>query len=109
MRADLTFDRAVIFAIAVARTRASAPPVGRWRRWFGDELRLAWGSAKALRDTRAAEIAIAALSPAERAARRLELKAELAASAIPSRREEAERLRAKAAALRTAETPSKAA
>jgi len=100
VRADLTFDRAAIFAIAIARTRASAPPAGRWRRWFGDELRLAWGSAIALRDTRAAELAIAALRPTERAARRLELKAELAASAIPSRREEAERLRVEAEAIR---------
>ena len=100
MRADLTFDRAAIFAIALRRTRASAPPAGRWRRWFGDELRLAWGSAIALRDTRAAELAIAALTPTERAARRLKLKADLAASAIPSRREETERLRVDAAALR---------
>jgi len=102
VRADLSFDRAAIFAIALARTRASAPPAGRWRRWLADELRLAWDSAIALRDARAAELAIAALTPTERATRRLELQAELAASAIPSRREEAETLRAEAAAIRTA-------
>jgi len=48
----------------------------------------------------AAELAIAALTPTERAARRLELQAKLAAGAIPSRREEAETLRAEAAAVR---------
>jgi len=100
VRADLSFDRAAILAIAIARTRASAPPAGRFRRWLGDELRLAWDSAIALRDARAAELAIAALTPIERAARRLELQAELAASAIPSRREEAARLRAETAAMR---------
>jgi hypothetical protein len=100
VRDDLTFDRAAIFAIALARTRASVPPAGHFRRRFGDELRLAWGSAIALRDAQSAEIWVAALSPTERAARRLELNAELAASAIPSRREEAKRLHAEATALR---------
>jgi hypothetical protein len=103
VRADLTFDRAVIMAIAVSRTRASAPPPRRWRRWLADELRLVWGSALALRDTRRAEVEIAALSVTERAARQCELKAALAESAIPSRPAEAAALREQAAAIRASE------
>jgi hypothetical protein len=103
VRADLTFDRAVIMAIAVSRTRASAPPAGRWRRWLADELRLVWGSALALREARRAAAEIAALTVTERAARQCELKAALAESAIPSRVAEAAALREQAAAIRTGE------
>jgi hypothetical protein len=100
VRADLTFDRAVIMAIALSRTRASTPPPGRWRRWLADELRLVWGSALALRAARRAEAEIAALTVTERAARQCELKAALAESAIPSRPDEAAALREQAAAIR---------
>ena len=100
MRGDLSFDFATIMAIAIARTRASAPPPGRWRKWLGDELRLVWGSARAMRDAKRAEALITTLSATEHDARRCELAAALAEGAIPSRPTEAAALRDEAAAIR---------
>jgi hypothetical protein len=100
VRADLSFDRAVIMSIALARTRANSPPAGRWREWFGDELRLVWGSALALRQSRRAQALSATLTPVERSARNRELRAEIAETAIPSRPAEAAELRREAAAIR---------
>jgi hypothetical protein len=54
-------------------------------------------------DTLDAERLAATLSPTERAARALELNAEIAASAIPPRPEEAAASRAQAEALRVAD------
>jgi hypothetical protein len=106
VRDDGAFDRAAIMLIAVARTRKDVEGfarIGR-RRAFRDsiagELRLVWQSARAIRASLMAGRTDGALSPVERRARRLELAAEIAEGAIPARRDDAAKLRARAAGLR---------
>jgi len=109
IRASGRFDRRLIMAIAIRRTRAELAgfaALGLRRSWaaeFAHQLRLTWQVAKTAMDTLIAERLAATLTPSERAARTLELNAEIALGAIPPRPEEAAELRARAAALRNAD------
>jgi hypothetical protein len=106
IRATGRFDRALIMALAVQRTRgeidgfATIGLVRTWAAEFPYQLRLTWQVAKTAMDALVAERLAATLTPAERAACTLELYADIAASAIPPRTDEAAELRRRAAALR---------
>lgn len=100
------FNFSAIMQIAVMRTRAEVAGFARigrprsFRSLIAGELRLVWQSAKSIRASVMAGIERDSLSPTERRARRLELQAEIAESAIPSRNLEARALRLRAAQLR---------
>ncbi|MDQ2079512.1 hypothetical protein RA307_04900 [Xanthobacteraceae bacterium Astr-EGSB] len=76
-----------------------------WRKHLAAGLRRAWDWARTYKDGHDTAIAIAAMTPAEREARRLELAAELNEGAIPPRFDDAARCRALAAQVRAADLP----
>lgn len=100
------FDCRLIMTIAQGRARCERDAFAtlglpqRWPVLFAHELRLTWQVAKTAMDGLIAERLNAALTPTERAARTLELRAEICLSAIPPRETEATELRTNAAALR---------
>ena len=100
------FDCALIMRIALRRARRERDAFAAmglpqaWPVLFAHELRLTWQVAKTAMDGLLAERRDAALTPFERAARTLDLRAELARAAIPPRETEAAEFSAQAAALR---------
>jgi hypothetical protein len=106
IRASGRFDRALIVRIAVARACAERDAFARmglpqpFATLLAHEFRLAWQVAKTTMDGLVAERIHARLAEGERAARALELRAELLAGAIPPRAAEAAGLRAQAKARR---------
>lgn len=100
------FDRPMILRIALARARAEDKAFARmrlpqpWPTLLAHELRLAWQVAKTAMDGLLAERMRARLDPSERAARTLELHADLATTAIPPDPPKAAALRAQAARMR---------
>lgn len=108
IRASGRFDRVLIMGVAIARARNERDAFDRmgvpqpWPTLFAHELRLTWQVAKAAMDSLIAERIRARLTSAERAARALDLRADMLASAIPPRGLESDALRAMAAELRAA-------
>ena len=108
------FDCGLILRIALARARRERDAFAAmglpqaWPGLFAHELGLTWQVAKAAMDGLIAERLDAALTPLERAARSLELRAEIALTAIPPRDAEAAELRARAAAIRADAAPTPA-
>jgi hypothetical protein len=106
VRAGGRFDRPMILRIALARARAERDHFLRmglpqpWPILLAHELRLTWQVAKAAMDNLVAERIRARLDPPERAARTLELRADLAATAIPPDPSGAAVLRARAMRIR---------
>lgn len=109
IRATERFPLSLIARFAAQRTRAELAAFQRmgiartWRQEHAYSLRLTWQVAKSAMDSLIAEQIAAGLTPAERAARRFELAAEVAESAIPPRLTNAARFRALAAAARATE------
>lgn len=106
IRSTGQFERATIMGLALARARRERDAFAAmglpqpWAVLFAHELRLVWQVAKTAMDTVIAARLSEAMAPAERAARALELRAEVALAAIPPRASEAADLRAQAAAVR---------
>lgn len=106
VNADGSYNLRVIMQIAVLKTRAEVEGFNRIGRpmtfkcLFPGELKKVWGSAQNIRASWEAGRENSKFSPLERRARRLELQAEIAEGAIPSRREEARDLRSRALRLR---------
>ena len=98
----------LIMRLALIETRReiAACKAAGIRRTFREEiayqLTLAWQRAKTYRDQAAHAKYLATVSPAERAARQLELRAELLETAIPPHTAEAADLRAQAQVCRQA-------
>ena len=108
IRATGTFNRRTIMEIAIGRTRYEIKAFAAlglrrtWRQEFGHQLRLVWQVAKTAMDSLVTERMLSAASPAERAARQLELRAEIAETSIPPRSARAAELRETAAVCRAA-------
>jgi hypothetical protein len=108
IRASGRFDRTAIMRLALERARRECDAfaaIGLPQAWtvlFAHELRLVWQVAKTAMDGVIAARLAARTAPAERAARALELRAEIALGALPPRESEAADLRAEAAAVRAA-------
>ncbi len=106
IRASGRFDRALILRVALARARVERDAFNAmglpqpWANLFSHELRLTWQVAKAAMDGLIAERVRARLEPAERAARTLDLRADMLTSAIPPRAADGDALRMTAAEMR---------
>ena len=99
IRATGRFDLRLIMVLAAQKARQERDAYARLniRRSYGkvlsDELRIVWQVAKTAMDGLATDRMIAAASPAERAARGFELRAEMAETSIPPCAERAAYLR----------------
>lgn len=97
-----------LMAVAVATAkfeRGGCRKIGWERSWqevMGEALKSVWESARVARACALARAEIAKLPKQERLARQFDLKAELAETAIPPRRDEARKYRAHAHDVRVA-------